>query len=479
MATIFAIKPDEYRNIIAEEDAEFELFKVILTFNEKLAIFQHPQGDKLKFDELLFLHYYLLNDTNNYDFKSIMQAQTYYAYNFIKSCEEFDVLQNSKDMLFQKWGISSWRQYFGTLLYVANEVEQFRKKQLGGVFILKPEEIKKIDETGLISVSLIEKLSINEEEYIPFYDVDTESPELNVDYRAFRASPFIRLKGNKGYLITNIELVCERLYNSLYFDFMPFINVKNGSVGKFDFNKEFVEKKLFRNTVRKCLSSSCFTFPQVDSEKEVVGEPDFYYRHKEKIVIFECKAIKINGEIRDEGDGFRLFDDLREKIVRKNKELGSKGKLYAKKSKPKGIGQLIHHIVSIDEDTFAFDKDIPDEVTYYPILIFEDVRLLQPGLLSILNRWFVEEMSQLDEAQQILQGCMPVMALSINTLYLYDDLIKRRGLTNLIDIFVAKNSTIDENGNYIIYENSCFDSYLHLYRFYKNNEIGKWLVNRI
>lgn len=143
-----------------------------------------------------------------------------------------------------------------------------------------------------------------------------------------------------------------------------------------------------------------------------------------------------------------------------------------------GIGQLIHHIVSIDNDTFEFDKNIPDEVTYYPILIFEDVRLMQPGLLSILNRWFMEEIKKEENAQLILQGCMPVMALSINTLFLYDELILRRGLPKLIDAFVEKNSTLDKDGNYVMNDEADFDAYLHRNRYRKGNEFTKWITRK-
>lgn len=471
---IFAIKPEEYKNVIQEEDAELELFKVILTLNEKLTYFNHSK-DNLKADELLYLNFYLLNDTNHYDFKGIMQPQLYYVYKLAKACEQIEILKKAQDVLFQKWGITSWQQYIATLQYAAYQTEEYRKKGKGGLPILNLKKLH--DSTGLVSETLIDALSIDEDEYIAYEDAEIEKQEQNVDYREFRARPFIKLKNDEGYLVTNIELVCERLYNSLFFDFKPLINGVKGSVGKLDYNTEFVERKLFRDTIRESIPTHYFVFPNEDNTKRSPNEPDFYYRIQSKLVVFECKAIKMNGTIRDDGDSLRLFEELRQKVVLKTKNLDASRKAFTKEPEPIGIGQLIHHIVSIDEDTFEFDTDIPEEVTYYPILVFEDVRLLQPGLLSMLNRWFLEEMTKKDNAQQILQGCMPVMALSINTLYLYDDLILRRGLTNLIDNFVAANSTIDENGNYLMNEDSDFDSFLHKNRFHKNNEIINWLIS--
>ena len=53
------------------------------------------------------------------------------------------------------------------------------------------------------------------------------------------------------------------------------------------------------------------------------------------------------------------------------------------------------------------------------------------------------------------------MAVSINTLYLYDNLILKRSLTNIIDTFLCNNATCDEStGKYEINELADFDYYL-------------------
>lgn len=472
---IFAIKPEEYEGSISKEDAELELFKVILTINEKLTFFNHSKDD-LKADELLYLNFFLLNDTNHYNLKTIMQPQIYYAFNLAKACEQIEALHRAQEVLFKKWGINSWQQYIATLQYVAYQTEEYRKNGEGGVLLLNPQKIK--DETGLLSEKLIDALSIDEDEYIAYENEEIDAQKQNVDYREFRSRPFIKLKNGEGYLVTNIELVCERIYNSLFFDFKPLINGEKGNVGKFDFNADFVERKLFRDTIRQCISSSCYVYPKEEDKQAAQNEPDFYFRHREKLVILECKAIKMNGTIRDNGDSVRLFDELRQKIVLKTRNLDLNRKKFKNKPEPIGIGQLIHHIVSIDEDSFEFDTAIPEEVTYYPVLVFEDVRMLQPGLLSILNRWFMEEMQKKENAQQILQGCMPVIALSINTLYLYSDLIKRRGLSQIIDDFVTANASIDEAGNYTIKEEADFDTYLHRNKFRKGSDFVKWMTNK-
>ena len=71
----------------------------------------------------------------------------------------------------------------------------------------------------------------------------------------------------------------------------------------------------------------------------------------------------------------------------------------------------------------------------------------------------------------------PVMAISINTLFLYDNLIRKRGLTNLIDAFLEKEATIDEYGNYKLLPLADFDAYLRKNSFNKSVIIGKRITD--
>lgn len=475
---IFAIRPEEYKGTIKNEDAEYNLFKVLITLNEKIVAYVHKDKD-YKLDELLFLNQFLTNDTNNFDFKRALQPQLYYVYHLAQLSENNDVIRKASEVLFDRWGISSWKQYVGTLMYLANLTEEYRKSQKGGVPKINLQKLSAGDQTGLFSASLVQALSVEEDEYIPYDDPDAQTSVQNVDYRVFRSKPFIHFKSGE-YAVVNIQLLCERVFNSLYFDFLPIINGRNGSVGFFDYNKDFVEKILFRQTFFKCLPFKQFTFPLRDNspEKEESNEPDFYSRRNSDLIICECKAIKMNGSIRDDGDYHRLLDELHEKIVLKTKNLDTKRKEHKGEPEPIGIGQLIHHIESIDNDTFEWDDNIPDEVTYYPIMVFEDIRILQPGLLSIINRWFNEELAKKESLKHLIRGCQPVMAISINTLFLYDNLIRGRGFTLIIDEFVHTHSYTHVDGCITLYEDADFDDYLRHNPFRKRNELGRWLISR-
>jgi hypothetical protein len=71
---------------------------------------------------------------------------------------------------------------------------------------------------------------------------------------------------------------------------------------------------------------------------------------------------------------------------------------------------------------------------------------------------------------------MPVMVVSINTLYLYDDLLRKKGITNVIDSFVRDYAVFDErDGIYHLPITADFDAYLRRNSFKKAGDAVKWI----
>lgn len=479
---IFAIHTEDFEDSIEECDIEITLFRVLVALNEKILKF-NKRENHYRLDELFFLHGFLTNDTNNYSLRAVLQPQFYYFQRLVEYIPSSEVLSKASQILFNTWGINEWSQYCATIVWLAYETDKYYQEKQKGLPIIPLEKIVHNDRTGLLSSSLVESLSINEDEYIPYEGEEGFSKvELNVDYRRFRSKPFIKLKNGTGYLVINNQILCERLFNSLYFDFSPYIKDKKGECGFFDLNKTFVEKYLFSKTFFNCLPKNCFTFPDryTKEENEKPNEPDFYARTRHaKLIIAECKAIKMNGECRDDGDYGRLLDELHEKIVLKTRNLDKTRKKTKKSPEPIGVGQLINHIDSIEADSFEWDINIPDEVSYYPILVFEDVRLLQPGIFSIINRWYYEEIDKKQELQLTEIDCKPIMVVSINTLYLYDNLIHTKVLTNLIDTFLKRTAKFNEaTGKYEISALADFDGFLRENHFNKSNEVANWLYKK-
>lgn len=467
---IFAIKSDPYQSAIADEDQEVMLFKVILSLNERIMRYDKSPWSSL--EKMVFINRYLNNDCNDFDFQSVMASQIHYFKTLIDSVETTLALKKATDNLLVQYGISSWQEYFATILYLAFETEKYRKNKELGLPIVKSDALLRNDTTGLISAKLLDYLSIAADEYIPYNEDNGQTCEgNNTDYRCFRSKPLIRLPDGASYLVTNIQLVCERLYNSLVFDLVKHLE-------GFDFNNEFVEKTLFRKTMFRCLDKDAYSYPSSCevNHQETNGEPDFYVRKGIRLVVMECKAVKVNGTIRDKADVEKLLGDLKQKLACKTQEINSNKE--CKKPKLKGVGQLAKHIDSINKNTFRWDKAIPGDAVCYPVLVLEDPRILQPGLLKMLNSWFDEIIKEQGFAFDKTE-CRPVMAVSIHTLFLYDDLIRSKGLPSLIDEFLQGHAKQEQDDS--LSPLADFDGFLRSKQFCKSDYIGRelatWLRN--
>lgn len=479
---VFAIPTNEFRGTIQAEDEKLMLFKVLLTLNEKIMDINGSDKEEaggFSPDELIFLNRFLTNDCNHDDIGTVMRAQMHYFMTLVEYIPKSDVLRKATEVLFERWEISSWQEYYATILLLLHVINQYQASNEGGLCVITPKKIQ--DTTGLFSQSLLDCISIDEDAYIP-YDANQQSRENNVDYRVFRSKPIVRLKGGEDYVVMNSQLLCERLYNSLYFDLAPLINGKEGSVGYFDYNKDFVERVLFRNAMFGCVNKWAYTIPSkkdVDST-EVASQPDFYVRSEVNLLLMECKAIKMNGDIRDKGDYRRMLHELRQKLALKTENLDSSRRKATRKDELIGVGQLLRHIDAIEESEFEWDTSIPDEVCYYPILVLEDIRLLQPGLLKILNKWLKELVTERFPKIDLSKiACKPVVAVSINTLFLHGSLIRRIGLHKLIDAFLNKEAKVVESGTYYLSATADFEAYMRRHASRKSSsfvdEITEWL----
>ena len=84
----------------------------------------------------------MTNDSNNYDFKAVLQPQLYYFHQLINFIPSNEVLTKATEVLFDNWGIKSWQQYYTTLFIIANETDEYIKKKKNGVPIITPDWIE-------------------------------------------------------------------------------------------------------------------------------------------------------------------------------------------------------------------------------------------------------------------------------------------------------------------------------------------------
>ena len=199
---IFAIHANEFTNEVDVVDEEFLLFKVILSINEKIVSFNKRKED-YKYDELLFLNGFLTNDSNNYNLQAVLQPQMYYFLQLVDYIPSNEVLKKAAEHLLHVWGVENWMQYYNTIVVLAYDTDKYITNHANGVPIIPSKWMVNNPEKGLVSLSLIEHLFIEEDAYIPFDDEGVDQEALNIDYRKFRCKPFVKLSDGSGYVVIN------------------------------------------------------------------------------------------------------------------------------------------------------------------------------------------------------------------------------------------------------------------------------------
>lgn len=424
MRIIFSIPINEYKNDGDVEDFEYDLFRVILQINENLMSFK--SSNKYNLATLSFLNFFIMNDISGQDLREVFIRQVQYYCTLSDFIETRQDCAIAKEAFYQSVGITKMSDYAKTWLALIALDFEYQKKQEKGCPVIDLNRLQDVD--GTLNISVLDFLSINLNEHISYNNTEIKSRDDNVDYRIFRARPLIKIS-DKKYIIYCFPILVERLYNSLFFD------LKDSFKDAFNFyNKNFVEKVLFQPQVLQCLNEKITSKIYPSREMLLCGDkiieednqPDFYLRENDNLILFECKAIRINGELKDKSDIDELLSILKNKLYYSIENIDkSRGK--KKNAERVGVTQLVQQMKMIDADTFKWDNKIPDEVAYYPVIILEDPRFVVPGLSYIINSWY----KQLIIQELPGQMCHPIVVMSIDMLMLYSHVFKAEGFHNI------------------------------------------------
>ena len=424
MRIVFSIPINDYKNDGDIEDLEYDLFRIILQINENLMGFNSTNEQDLA--TLSFLNFFIMNDISGQDIREVFIRQVQYYCTLSDFIETRQDCAIAKEAFYQSVGITKMSDYAKTWLALIALDFEYQKKQEKGCPVIDLNRLQDVD--GTLNIPVLDFLSINLNEHISYNNTEIKSRDDNVDYRIFRARPLIKIS-DKKYIIYCFPILVERLYNSLFFD------LKDSFKDAFNFyNKDFVEKVLFQPQVLQCLNEKITSKIYPSREMLLCGDkiieednqPDFYLRENDNLILFECKAIRINGELKDKSDIDELLSILKNKLYYSIENIDkSRGK--KKNAERVGVTQLVQQMKMIDADTFKWDNKIPDEVAYYPVIILEDPRFVVPGLSYIINSWY----KQLIIQELPGQMCHPIVVMSIDMLMLYSHVFKAEGFHNI------------------------------------------------
>lgn len=430
MRYVFSIPVEEYINT-QSKNLEYDLFRAILQVNHE--IMGVDMTDDMELEKLSYVVFYLTNESAYSDLSLLLRQGIFYQklQLFLKTNAGLET------KLLESTGINSLSHYSRIILSLFTVVVKFQTDICYGLCSYNPS-------VNMLNDKALEFISISINDYVPYEDSEAKN-DGNVDYRMFRSHPIIKID-EECYIPFNAAILCERLYNSLVFDVKDAYVEVNERQNFFQyFNSRFVEKRLFQEQMLNCVRPKSFFSPSSkeiysqDNQTEKDFQPDFYIREGKNLILFECKSIKISGAIKDGADVEKLFFTLRNRLFLS--EYDERTSQKKPKAERVGVTQLVHHIKSIQNDEFAFDEKIPHAVRYYPVLVLDDYRMVVPGLAAVVNGWYQVYMEEtLPEVD-----CLPLVVMSIDMLYLYEDLFKRLSFHQIIDCFIKKAVQYDES----------------------------------
>ena len=234
------------------------------------------------------------------------------------------------------------------------------------------------------------------------------SRPLQVRYKGIKVKPLIKI-GNRQYLVLNWSFLFSQMYLGLLFDFYNKSGVKAiyKSIPdlKSETGKEISEIKLFRPVLKNIFQSKYQVLHFADSD----GETDAYLREGNYIYLFEFKDI--------------LFPDAAIESL----EFDSIKKIFDSKliqginGSPKGITQILNNINFLSSNVFSFDnfENIGIKrrnISICPIIIYDSMQFMLPGLNNYLNTQFKELMSK-TSSEVCFKRVFPVTLVSLDYLY--------------------------------------------------------------
>ena len=462
---VFSVVPEDSHATYEDWDAEVKIFDILLAINEqKVTPYKGSKSEPNNLAQMMYVSMYATNEFANFNWKLVLAEQMFYARTFFEFITSRSVYSTFYQRFLSQFGICSWIEYFRTIALLSAQVGQNGV----GVFSLENNDLEQ-----LVNKKVLSQIAIDELETISVSDNDNDE---NRDFIVFRSRPIIHMQDG-NYMMYNAHLVIERLYNSIYFDLLPYQKelTYNGKTYSQFYKEVFVEKYLLDNTILSCIDENRLDvcFPNVlgiqradfVDKQEEKDQPDFYIREDCASFIFECKAIKLNGDLKGQADVDDIMEELKNKLVVKRWKLKNGHKQYLSSPQNEGVGQLVAHIERLENGTFRWDSQIPSKIQYYPIIMLESREIIQPSLSAIINEWYYDLLKSKPSIN--LNKCHPLIVMTIKTLFLYSDLFKKDGFKHYLDKFISDCKRMT-NGQPSMSAFENFDGWMQ--RNYKSNK---------
>ena len=244
-------------------------------------------------------------DLNNYLLPEIFLTQLIKSIEFLKYIDE--ELNHHMVSFLKKYNCKDWQEWIKKLLNLIAPVLNHDNLKYSEIE-LKDEDVQDIG---------------------AFLDLFCNTLELKEkpDFVILRSNPIFK-KSDNSYIIINKLFLVERIFKSIIFEFSLDINKRVDKANKLkDFRASycdnFSEQKLLYKFVYNSFPNNS-KYVKVDGNeflnKNYIGEPDYYVRFKNKVILFESKDVILKGDEKQSRDYLTLKEALQSKFLKIEKD---------------------------------------------------------------------------------------------------------------------------------------------------------------
>lgn len=451
MRYAFAYSPIDVKFSINEEQGEMLFFKLLLLINEKVVTYKQIENNSVS--KMCFILSFI-NSVMRAESVQDVQNRTAYqmemAVNFFRMISEGEEYTQLYQLFLASHHINCWEDYIITI-YGILAAGQFKSGRI--------KKDLNLDVDHLLTKDVLESISLPYDTIISYSEKNKDDRCSNSDYRILRDKPIIKY-GNGDFFIYNMEFLIDRLFNSLYFEFKSLNqSAKLGIDVTHLFTDIFSERIMFDSYLGKSINKNFYLgmsesecaekYTKKDGE---LGAPDYIVKRGNEVLLFECKDIRISGEIIESHDYEAIINEYKKKLFFK----------LDKKNQPHRIGitQLTGHIKSIRKERFNW-CDIDMDSNIYPVLVISDYKNVKMGFNIIANEWYH---SSLNDLGIVNKNNKPLIVMSFITLFKYYDLFYKDGFKHYFDLYI--NAVSQSQVHDIIRHNQTFDYFMSQYPYH-------------
>jgi hypothetical protein len=299
----------------------------------------------------------------------------------------------------QRFGCQDWPEYF---------------RKLGGV--IKP--VIQATKPGRIAVELASNADFEANRaFLRHFTLPEDLPLDQADFTSLRATPLCEEEPGTFALVYPV-LVLEALHKGLYFQFSAANRTLPKGQREPDWRSVYCDlfseqyllylllDAIFQGRGLALSGRAIFDGWQLKGQ----SEPDYYFRHDNRAVLFESKDVLVQKDAKAGHDFPTYLDEVRKKFYEDEKQ------------HPKAARQLANNVARLLRHKLPFDTDFdPAELTIYPVLVVHDRLYNQPGLNVVVNDWFQEELAKLEQEGLPVHNVRPLIIIDADTLLAYHE----------------------------------------------------------